>query len=78
MKPHGGIDILTDENNRPFYTKSGLPRLVFTAGEMAAMCNCTPVTWSRWLKEGKAPQATAVEGTRWEASRIRRWLDIKD
>ena len=53
-------------------------RLMYTAGDLAAMCRVNRTTWYRWVKAGEAPQPVTINGRhRWLADDIKKWLRQK-
>ncbi len=52
--------------------------LLYTAGDMAAMCHVKPETWSRWVRKAEAPQPIKVNGApKWPAELVGKWIKRK-
>lgn len=53
-------------------------RLLYSSGEMAAMCGVHITTWCEWVRRGQVPQPIEVNGARkWPAKLVDKWMDQK-
>jgi len=49
--------------------------VLYSADEMATMCEILPETWDNWVSNGHAPEPVVIDGVqKWRAEEIEIWL----